>query len=284
MKTELAALLRRVADTTVELVVKYGFQVLGALIILFVGWRVSQWASRMFVRLCEKKKLDVTITKFAAGVLRGLILALTVVVALEKFGVTIAPFVAAIGALVFGGSLAIQGPLSNYGAGLSIILGKPFSVGDTITVVGESGVVEDIKLARTVLVNADGVRIVIPNKHIVGEVVRNSKGNCVVETTVGISYGDDPQRAIEAIQRTLRQFPQVAAQPVPQVGIAEFGDSSVNIAIRYWVPTPQYYSLLHAVNLAVYRAFQEAKITIPFPQRDVHVVSEVNGAGISGRS
>ena len=118
MKAELTALLRKVADTTVELSVKYGFQVLGALVILYVGWRLSHWVSRLFVRLCEKKKLDVTITKFAAALLRGVILAFTLVVALEKFGVTIAPFVAAIGALACGGSFAIQGPLSNYGAGL----------------------------------------------------------------------------------------------------------------------------------------------------------------------
>lgn len=278
MKTELAALLRKVADTTVELVVRYGFQVLGALVLLFVGWRLSQWVSRLFVRFCEKRSMDVTVTRFAAGVLRGVILAFTVVVAMEKFGVTIAPFVAAIGALAFGGSFAIQGPLSNYGAGLSIILGKPFSVGDTITVIGVSGVVEEVKLGRTTLTDADGVRITIPNKHIVGEIVHNSALNKMVDGSVGVSYGDDPAKAIEVIRQVLRQFPEVASLPAPQIGITEFGDSSVNIGMRYWVPTRQYYPTLHAVNLAVYRAFQQAGITIPFPQRDLHMISQADGA------
>ena len=282
MRAELTALLRKVASTTVDLVVRYGFQVVGALIILFVGWRLSWWVSRLFVRVCEKKKLDVTITKFAAGALRGVILAFTVIVALEKFGVTVAPFVAAIGALAFGGSFAIQGPLSNYGAGLSIILGKPFSVGDTITVVGESGVVEEIKLARTILINADGVRIVIPNKHIVGEVIHNSAANRVAEGVVGISYGDDPEKAMEAIRRVLRGFPEIASEPKVRVGIKEFGDSSVNIALRYWIPTRQYYETLYAVNLAVFKALKEAGITIPFPQREVRLLSDSNGAAISG--
>ena len=94
---------------------------------------------------------------------------------------------------------------------------------------------------------------------------------------MGISYGDDPEKAIAVIQRVLKDFPQIAARPESRVGIKEFGDSSVNIALRYWVPTKEYYETFYAVNLAIFKALKEAGITIPFPQRDVHVVSQPAG-------
>ena len=274
MKHELIELLRRAGNLGVDFLVKYSFQVIGGIVILLVGMKLSQWLSLLFVRFCEKRKMDVTTTKFLAGGLRVVVMVFVVMIALEKFGVTIAPFIAAGSALVFGGSFAIQGPLSNYEAGLSIILGKSFVVGDTISVIGVSGVVEEVKLPSTILVTADGERITIPNKHIVGEVIHNSKGNKVVEGTVGISYSADPDKAISAVREVLRRFPQVAESPAPQVGIREFGDSSVNLSLRYWVPTHQYYQTLFDINLAVYKALQQAGIPIPFPQRDVRIVSQ----------
>lgn len=274
MQSELISLLRRVATLSVDFIVKYSFQVLGGILILLIGLKLSQWLARAFTRFCDKKQMDVTMTRFMAGALRVAVMIFVIMVALEKFGITIAPLIAAGSALVFGGSLAIQGPLSNYAAGLSIIMGKPFVVGDTISVLGVSGVVEEVVLARTTLVTADGEKIYIPNKHIVGEVIHNSKGYKVVEAGVGISYSDDPEKAIAAVREALRRFPQVAETPAPQVGIQKFGDSSVNLAVRYWIPTHQYYPVQFEINLALYKALQQAGISIPFPQRDVRIVSQ----------
>lgn len=273
MRQEVIDLLRRSATLVVEFLVKYSFQVIGGIIILLLGWKLSQWVSKFFIRFCEKRRMDVTTTQFLAGAVRVVVMVFVVMIALEKFGITIAPLIAAGSALIFGGSFALQGPLSNYAAGLTIVLGKPFVVGDTISVVGVSGIVEEVKLARTILATEDGERVIIPNKHIVGEVILNSAGNKVVETSVGISYGDDPETAIAAIRQALRQFPQVVQTPAPQVGLQKFGDSSIEIGLRYWVPTRQYYASLYAVNLAVHKALKQARITIPFPQRDVHLVS-----------
>lgn len=166
---------------------------------------------------------------------------------------------------------AIQGPR---GAGLSIILGRPFVVGDTITVIGVSGVVEEVKLGTTLIVTEDGVKITIPNKHIVGEILYNSKANRVVEAVVGISYGCNPEQAIEVIRRVLTGFREVVTQPPPQIGIQSFGDSSLNIAYRYWIPTTKYFQTSYAVNLAVYKALQAAGIEIPFPQREIRILSQ----------
>ncbi|HOW88569.1 MAG TPA: mechanosensitive ion channel family protein, partial [Candidatus Omnitrophota bacterium] len=187
--------------------------------------------------------------------------------------ITITPLVAALSAAAFGLTFAIQGPLSNYGAGLAIILGRPFVVGNTIQVKGQAGIVKEVTLACTVLTDEDGVKITIPNKHIVGEIIHNSFQYKIVENMVGISYGDDPEKAIQVIERTIMSFNEVAKEPKPQVGLQEFGESSLNIGCRYWIPMTKYFQTLCAVNLAIHKALAAAKIAIPFPQRDLHIVS-----------
>jgi small conductance mechanosensitive channel len=200
-----------------------------------------------------------------------------VIVVIGKFGISIAPFIAALGALVFGASFAIQGPLSNYGAGLTLILTRPFVVGNTITVQEVSGVVEEIRLAATILTTEDGEVLTIPNKHIVGEILRNSFENKVIETCVGISYQDDPERAISVLRGVLEGYAEICKDPAPQVGIEAFADSAINIGLRYWVPTKQYYTLLYQVNLGIHKALADAGISIPLPQRDVHLISPAKG-------
>lgn len=275
MGNEIAVIqnLYRVAS---EFVVNYSFQIIGALIILLIGLKVANWFAALVIRFGTKKNLDITLTKFIAGVVKTIAVIFVVIIALGKFGISIAPFIAAIGALAFGGSLAIQGPLSNYGAGIAIILSRQFVVGDTITVQKVNGLVEDIHLAATVLTNEDGEKITIPNKHIVGEIFTNSFANRIVETTVGISYQDDPQKAVSIIQQVLANDKDVTAQPPPQVGISEFADSAISIGLRYWVPTIRFFETKFRVNMATYAALKENNITIPFPQRDVHLVSKAD--------
>jgi len=261
-------------DLIIEFAVKYGFQVIYAIIILIIGLIVARWVANMVTRVCESHKLDITLSRFLGNVVRLLVLAFVMIIVLGKFGITMTPFIAAIGAVAFGSSLALAGLMSNYGAGLSIIITRPFVVGDTIKILGVSGVVEEIGLAATRLSTEDGEQITIPNKHIIGEILINSFENKVVETAIGISYDDDPQKAIQIIQEALKKIPEIVDEPAPQIGIEEFADSSVNIGMRYWVPTKQYFQILYQANLAVYEALNKAKITIPFPQRDIHMLSE----------
>ena len=261
-------------NTLIEYSVNYGFQVLGALVVLALGMFAANWASGLLARFFKKKKLDVTLSKFLVACTKILILGFAFLIALGKFGITIAPFLAAISAMAFGASFAIQGPLSNYGAGLSIILSRPFVVGDTITVAGVSGLVQEVKLACTVLTNEDGVKITIPNKDIVGEIIHNSHQSKLAHTAVGISYDSTPDRAIRIIGETLQKFSEVACEPKPQIGIEAFADSSINISYRYWVPTPRYFQTFYAVNLAVYNALSEAGIKIPYPQREIRITSQ----------
>ncbi|MCK5340974.1 MAG: mechanosensitive ion channel family protein [Desulfobulbaceae bacterium] len=265
----------------IEFVVQYSFQILGALIIFVVGLKVAGWVSRLTMRLCEKHELDATLTKFMGNVVRILVLAFVVIIAIGKFGISIAPMIAAVSALAFGASFAIQGPLSNYGAGLSIIITRPFKVGDTIAVSGVSGIVEEVRLAATILLTEDGEEITIPNKHIVGEIIHNSFSGKVIETAVGISYDDDPGIAIETITKILADHPDVCEEPAPQVGIEEFADSSINIGMRYWAPTRIYFQTRFQINGLIHKALASAHINIPYPQRDVHIVSQQKEAGLS---
>jgi small conductance mechanosensitive channel len=280
MKEEIKTL-QNIINIAVEFLVTYSFQILAAIIILIIGTIVARWSSRLVMRLCEKNNVDAVLTKFSGSATKIIVIIFVLIIALGKFGISIAPFIAALGALAFGASFALQGPLSNYGAGLMIIMIRPFTVGNTITIKEFSGVVEDITLSYTALSTEDGERITIPNKHIVGEVLKNSFENKVVETNIGISYQDNPQKAIEVINETLKKFPQISSEPSPQIGIEEFADSSINIGIRYWVPTKQYFKTQYEVNLAAYQSLQDAKITIPYPQRDVHHI-EKPGSGRSG--
>ncbi|MCG3176633.1 MAG: Small-conductance mechanosensitive channel [Candidatus Omnitrophica bacterium] len=265
-------------DLIVEYVVKYGLQALYGLLILFIGIKIGGWVERSVEKLCVKKHMDLTLAKFLAAGVKIVIVAFAGLITLEKFGITISPIIAAVSATIFGASFALQAPLSNYAAGLSIILTRPFTIGNTVTIQEYSGVVEEVKLPYTVLSTPSGERITIPNKHIVGEVLINSREVKMTETVVGISYGDDPERAIRIIQGVLAKFPAVLKTPGPQVGILEFGDSSINIQVRYWAPTKELVDLLHSVNLEIHKAFKAQSVTIPFPQRDVHIIGADSGA------
>ena len=259
-----------------EFAVNYGFQVFGAIVILFIGWQVSRWVARAVLKICERAGLDITLAKFFAGIAKTLIIVFVAIVALGKFGITITPLVAALGAVAFGSTLALQGPLSNYGSGLTIILTRPFIVGDTIRIQNVIGIVEEIKLAYTWLITEDGERITIPNNRIIGEILHNTYENLIVEASISISYESNTEEAVALILKVLGEFSDVSKDPTPQVGIERFADSAIVIGVRYWVPTKQYNQIMYRVNQKIYSALKNANIIIPFPRQDIHIVDDKN--------
>lgn len=261
----------------IEFFVNYSFQILGAVIILVIGLMVARKVSSFVLALCDKKGLDVTLSRFVATTVKILIIIMVAIIALGKIGISVTPFIAAVGALSLGAGLAVQGLVSNYGAGLNIILTRPYVVGDTISVQGVTGEVKEVRLAFTTLTNEDQTEISIPNKHIVGEIIHNSFANTLAEVTIGIAYSEDPDNAIQIIQKALANIEGPDTEKVPQVGINDFGDSSVNIGIRIWLPTSQYFTLLHTVNRAIYTALKDNNVDIPFPQREVRLLNNEEG-------
>jgi len=265
---------QQIYEIATEFLVNYSFQVLGAIVILIAGAIAGRWAARLVVAMGERRNIDVTLRLFLGSIARLVVLGMFIIIALGNFGITLTPLIAAIGALAFGVSLAIQGPVSNYGAGLAIILGRPFTVGNTITLNEITGVVEEVKLAATVLFTEDGEKITIPNKMIVGEILTNSFENKIVEGVIGIDYASDVETAIAIIRRSLEAVDGVTREPTPQIGIQNFGDSSIDLGMRYWVPTDRYYQTQYAVNLKVFNALLDGGVVIPYPRREVQLLSQ----------
>ncbi len=257
-----------------EFFVNYSFQILGAIIVLLLGVLVAKKISNLVLALCERRSLDVTLSNFIASTTKILIITMVAIIALGKVGISVTPFVAAIGALSLGAGLAMQGLLSNYGAGLNIILARPFVVGDTIRIQGVVGQVKEVHLAYTLLTDEDDVQITIPNKHIVGEIIHNSHTDTLAEVSVGISYDSDIEKAIETIKDALLKTEKVSKLREPLVGIAEFAESSINIGIRFWAPTSHYFETCYQANAKIFSALKAADITIPFPQREIRLLGE----------
>lgn len=263
--------LQMIYNTILEFMVNYSFQIVGALIIVLIGHFVAKKASMLAVSLCERKDLDITLRTYIGHIVYLTILISFIIIALGKIGISITPFVAAIGALSLGAGLAVQGLLSNYGAGIAIIVARPFKVSDTITINNIGGEVKEIRLANTILETEDGEEVLVPNRHIVGEIIHNSFGNRVVESSIGIDYSSDPDVAIDAIQHALSGLDFISKDQVPQVGIEEFGDFAIKIGVRYWVPTNSYFKSMYNANREVYKAVREAGINIPFPKLDLNL-------------
>lgn len=269
MIQEELATLTHLYSLLIDFFVNYSFQVIGAVIILIIGLIVARWVGKLTLRLCLRHNVDVTLSNFISSTIKLLLITMVAVICLGKFGISVAPFIAAIGAISLSIGLALQGVFSNYGAGFTIIITRPFVVGNTIRCNDVCGVVKEIHLAYTQLTTEDGELVTIPNKHIVGEVLVNSFENTIVEASIGISYAADPDKAIDLIKALLETNSAVVQDQPPQVGIAAFGDSSVEIAYRYWVPSKRLFDIQFQVNSAIYSGFRETGIEIPFPQREV---------------
>lgn len=256
--------------------VENGVRIAIAMGIVVIGFWLAKVIAGMIVRVCDKREIDVTLARFFAGFTRLVIIAFAGIMALSKAGIEITPFIALLGASAFGLSLAVQGPISNYGAGIVLIITRPFKVGDTLSVSGQMGIVQNISLGSTQLENEDDEIITIPNRKVLGEIFTNSQEFKVVEAVVGIEYSADPERAIASITTAIQGIAEIAPDRIPDVGIDEFADSAINIGYRVWVPTKVYHKTRYKVNLAIYHALKEAQINIPFPQRDVHLIRSEN--------
>jgi small conductance mechanosensitive channel len=258
-------------NQTIEFLANYSFQIIGALIITLIGWFLSKYIYNVLIKFFDTHDFDTTLGKFAANAVRILILGAMIVVAIGKLGISVAPFIAAIGAIFLTAGLAIQGSVANFAAGISLVISRPFKIGDTILINNIYGEVEEIKLAYTVLRTEDEELITVPNKNMIGEVIVNSFKYRIVESTIGISYNDDISQAITIIKDVIDSFENMSVDNKAIVGIEKFGDNALEIGMRYWVPTRSFFKIQYEVNLAVYKALNEANLTIPYPQRDVHV-------------
>ena len=265
--------IEQVRSTAVDLAVKFGPKVLAALLILTLGYFVGRWISQWLQRALGHVEMEPPVRVLIVRIARAVVSVLFVIMALQNLGVELLPLIAGLGVAGAGIALAMQGVLGNLFAGLTIILTKPFKIGEYIEIVHEEGTVESISLFQTTLTHPDRSRVVIPNRKIVGEILHNFGRIRQVSVVVGVAYDTEIKRAIALIQETLRANGRVLREFEPLIVVSLLADSSVNIAVKPWVAVEDFGVAASEINQSILATFREAGIVIPFPQREVRMVA-----------
>lgn len=261
-------------DALLPYVIDHGLSVIGAIIILVIGYMVAGWAAKK-VRNATKSadQVDDTLIPVLAQTTRVLILVITVLAVLGQFGVETTSVIAILGAAGLAVGLALQGTLSNIAAGMMLLILRPFRVGDAVSVGGTMGVVDAIGLFTTEMRTFDNIGIVMPNSRVWGTEIQNLSKHETrrVDMEFGIGYSDDMDKAISLIWEVLNEDERVMKEPEPLVAVSNLGDSSVDIRVRPWTETKNVWPLRYSITKRVKEKFDQNGVSIPFPQRDVHL-------------
>jgi small conductance mechanosensitive channel len=262
-----------IVDSLAAIVSTWGLRVLGALALLIVGWIAAKMIRGSLRRALERTGLDPTLIPFLSNLVYYGVLTFVVIGVLGLFGIQTASLVAVFGAAGLAVGLAMQGTLSNFAAGVMLLIFRPFKVGDFIDAGGTSGSVQEISVFSTVLHTPDNVRIVAPNSTIYGGVIKNFSFNDTRrnDLVMGIDYGDDIGRAIETIKSVLGEDPRVLSDPAPVIAVSELADSSVNLVVRPWCKAGDYWPMRFDLTRKLKERLEAAGCSIPFPQTDVHL-------------
>ncbi|MDD4731391.1 MAG: mechanosensitive ion channel [Desulfovibrio sp.] len=255
---------------------QYGLRLLVALIVFYVGLLVSRRISRLIARIMERAKVDETLISFVRNMVHYLLLTAVGIAALGQVGINVTSFLAVLGAAGLAVGLALKDSLSNFAAGVLLILFRFFRVGDYVTVGGTSGTVKALNLFNTELSTPDNQKVFVPNSSILGDVIVNVTANDTrrIDLVVGIGYGDAISKAQGILEGLLAADARILKDPAPTVAVSELADSSVNFVVRPWVATTDYWDVRFDLIRAIKETFDEQGVSIPFPQQDVHVFTE----------
>lgn len=252
---------------------EYGARIIGALIVLIIGMWIAKMVKKGIVKVMEKRKVDATLISFCSSLLYMAMQIFVIVAALEKLNIRTTSFIAILGAAGLAIGLALQGSLANFAAGVLMIIFKPIKVGDFVEAGGVIGGVVEIGIFTTVLKSPDNKKIIIPNSGVTGGNITNFNVNGTrrIEIIAGISYDDDIDKAKAILNDIVASDDRILKDPAPQVAMSEMADSSVNFVVRPWVKPDDYWGVFFDTTETIKKKFDEADITIPFPQRDVHL-------------
>ncbi len=257
-----------------SVVAEYGLQILGALATLIIGIWIAKMLSKSLGKILNKKSIDQTLVKFVVSLVKIALITFVIISVASQVGIQTASFVAVIGAAGLAIGFALQGSLSNLAAGVMLIIFKPIKVGDYIEGGGSAGSVESVGIFITTLITPDNKVVYIPNSTLTGGNIINysAKDKRRVDMVFGIGYSDDIDKAKNVIQSVLSNDSRILKDPAPQIVVSELGDSSVNFNVRPWVNTPDYWGVFFETTEQIKKKFDEQNISIPFPQRDVHMI------------
>ena len=256
-----------------DLIAFYGLKVIAAIAILIIGRWIAIAVRNLLRRVMRKSAVEETLVSFVSNVAYVALLAFIIIAALGQLGVHTASFVAVIGAAGLAIGLALQGSLANFAAGVLMIIFKPFKVGDYIEGGGTAGTVEEISIFTTVLKSPDNRKIIVPNAKMTGDNIVNysAKDQRRIDIVAGVSYGDDLDKVRRVLEQILAEDARILRDPAPTIGVLALADSSINFAVRPWVKTGDYWPVYFDTQEKIKKRFDAEGISIPFPQRDVHL-------------
>jgi len=256
-----------------DLVITYGLKILYAVIVLLVGLWVIKIVTRSIHNLMDKKAIDASLRPFLKSIVSMTLKVVLLITVLGIVGVEMTSFIAILGAAGLAVGLALSGTLQNFAGGVIILMFKPFKVGDFVEVQDYMGVVKEIQIFSTIIITVDNRVVIIPNGGLsTGSLINYSAlPTRRVDLTFGIGYSDDIDKTKALIHRLADEHELVLNSPTTFVAISELADSSVNFTVRLWVKTADYWTVYFDMIEKVKKAFDKEGISIPFPQRDVHV-------------
>jgi small conductance mechanosensitive channel len=260
-------------DKVYELLTVYGIKVIAAIAIFIVGRWVAKAIANFIKKMMTKSNTDETLVKFVGSLSYIALLAFVIIAALNQLGIQTTSFIAILGAAGLAIGLALQGSLGNFAAGILMIIFKPFKVGDFIEGAGVAGTVEEIQIFTTQLKTPDNKTIIVPNAKMTGDNITNytMKGTRRVDFVFGIGYEDDIDKARNVISEIIAGDSRVLKDPAPMVAVSELADSSVNFVARAWTSADDYWGFYFDTTEKVKKQFDAGGISIPYPQRDIHV-------------
>lgn len=265
--------LQKYWDYAITVLMEYSPRLISALLIFLIGWYAIKIIKRVVTKIMIKREMEPTLSKFLADILIWTLKILLFVTVISRLGVENSSFVAIIGAAGLAVGLSLQGSLSNFAGGVLIIMFKPFKVGDFIEAQGVSGTVKQIQIFVTQLSTVDNQTIFVPN----GALSNNNIINYTYATTrradltIGISYSSNIKKAKELALEVMNNHPMVLKDPEPMVLVRELADSSINLAVRPWAKTEDFFVMRSDILEQIKLKFDENNIVIPFPQRDIHI-------------
>jgi len=264
--------LEQIRATVIDLTIKFGPKVLAALLILSLGFLVGRYASRWLQRALLHLEMEPPVRELIVRAARVAITVLFIIMALQNLGVELLPLIAGLGVAGAGVALAMQGVLSNLFSGLTIILTKPFRIGQYIAIAGEEGEVQSITLFQTTLSHPDRSQVVIPNRKIAGEILHNYGKIRQLNVLVGVAYDSDLNRVLGLLQQVMHESSAVMREVEPVIRVNTLADSWIEIAVRPWVAVSDHGSATSDIYKRIVETFREHNVVMPFPQRDVRLL------------
>ena len=266
---------QEIVDQILSVLAIYGLDVLGALVLLIVGfWIAGRVAALTRRSLGKINNFDSTLIRFLSSLVRYVLIAVTIIAVLGQFGVETTSLIAVLGAAGLAIGLALQGTLSNVAAGVMLLIFRPFKIGDFVEVAGESGTIQGITLFVTEMSTGDNVHVIIPNAQIWGAAVKNYSFHATrrIDLSIGVGYDDDLNKARDAILQTITSDDRSLNDPAPLVAVSELGDSSVNFVVRIWCASGDYWALRFSLLKSIKERLDQEGLSIPYPQHDVHLI------------